>query len=90
MNKERKQLFTNIGKLVNDSRASSFEIRGYKYLDVIVKLIYDDCDEFYIGEYNEDFKLRRIGFSEDRDFDHIKWVKEWRELIPKTIELFKL
>jgi len=81
------ELFRQIGKLIANKNASEFKIMGYKHLSVIVKLIYHDCNEYFIANYSSKHDgsfdpLVRMGYGPDRDtLEEVKkWVSEWKAL----------
>ena len=85
------ELFKEIGALIDNRNASQFKIMGYCHLDVIVKLVYDDCDEYFIAKYSQKndgsfSPLERVGFSFDRPYlgEVESWVKEWDKLEKET------
>lgn len=67
------KVFKEIGKLMKDNRSSAFQIISYRYLEIYVKLIYRDCNEYFVAHYDSKkmdgsyLPLERLGFSKDRD-----------------------
>ena len=61
------ELFTRIGKVIDDRRCAEFEITGMKYMEATVKLIYDDCDEILTFKWTTDGWIKKEQFyTEDK------------------------
>lgn len=88
------QIFQEIGKALEGKRFSTFKIVGYQHVDFLIKLIYHDCDEYYIAEYDGSkndgsyLPLKRLGFSKDRNetYEVCKEYKALEKEIENTLE----
>jgi hypothetical protein len=82
----RKLAFQNIYEIIEKSNCSKFEIIGYKWLDIKLLLIFDDCVQVFIYEYDEDQKCVNVQKYFTKDFSH----EENLVLIKEFGDRFKL
>ena len=58
----RKITMQNIFELIEKSNSSKFEIIGYKFLDIKLLLIFDDCIQVFIYDFKCWIKFKYVVF----------------------------
>tara|TARA_R110000744_G_scaffold77116_9_gene152429 strand:+ start:934 stop:1236 length:303 start_codon:yes stop_codon:yes gene_type:complete len=85
-----KNLFTEIGQLLDAKNCSHYEIIGHNYLKVIVKLVYADANEYFVARYDRNAadgtytSLKRIGYNVFDDGQYLNELQDFTKLEHKA------